>query len=709
MTNWQKRARFGVAVFGIATAIGVYAVMGERAQPVAVTPPARLDPKAVIESQGNVLQQVRGARQDYLIEAERQLTYEGGATKLIGVKVSIRNRAGRDYVITAREASAGERQQELHLTGAVTLEASDGFTIATEEAFFTETDGTVRAPGAFSFGRGQMSGTGAGMSYDEQNDVLSIAGDADVRITDEGGNTRTQFTAGSAVFTRPQHLLTLGGVLHVLHNEQVIDAEQGAATLTEDDARVASIALRGRAEVKGGGQGLDSMSADSMDLDYAEDGQALERVVLTGTGRVAMTGGEGRSGRQISGGVLDITLAPDGSLTTLTGKDGVELALEGSSAATARTVVARSMEGNGEAGRGLRSVRFRDAVEFREAARAGAAARTVTANALAVVLETDAVESALFTGNVRFDEQALQASGGEALYEPGRGTLRLTEGAGRTRPRVADEQVTVDATRIDVTLEGRAMDATGNVKSTLRPRRATDKTRLPGLLKQGQPTNISADRFTYEGSAGKAVYSGSAALLQGDTAIRAQEITIDQTRGDLVASGDARSTLALDGEATIGRGREISYVDGKRLITYEGSAARPATAAAPAVPAALAQVSGPQRDLRAARIEIVLAAGANGGGGGVERLEAYTDVTLKVDARTATGARLTYFAPEERYLMTGLATVPVRVVEQCRQIQGRTLTFFKAADKIIVDGNEESRTQTTTGGACAQPTPPPAR
>jgi hypothetical protein len=34
------------------------------------------------------------------------------------------------------------------------------------------------------------------------------------------------------------------------------------------------------------------------------------------------------------------------------------------------------------------------------------------------------------------------------------------------------------------------------------------------------------------------------------------------------------------------------------------------------------------------------------------------------------------------------------------------LTFFKAADRIIVDGNEEIRTQTKTGGPCAAPSAP---
>jgi len=703
--NWQKRARLGFAIVGIAGAIGVYAVMGERATPAPFAVPARVDPKAVIESQGNILQQVRGTRQDYLIEAEQQLTYEGGATRLKGVKVTIRNRGGRDYVISAQEAQATERQQELRLGGDVKLAASDGFALSTSEAFFTENDGNVRAPAAFSFGRGRMSGTGNGMVYDKNADVLSITGEADVTLTDEGDNVRSQFTAGSGVFARPDHRLDLTGRVHALHNDETFDAEQVTAHLTEDDSRITALALRGGARVAGSGQGLDAMSADGIDLTYAEDGQTIERVVLMGNGHVAIAGTEGSSGREIAGNVLDLRLDPDGSISTVTGRDGVQLDLAGTSAATARRVKAQTLEGTGGEGRGLQAAQFRGDVEYREEPGKDAAGRVARSSALDVKMVDDGVESAAFSGNVRFDEQGMQAAGGQALYAPAQGTLRLTAGSEKRMPTVADEQLTVEAATIDVTLEGRRMSAGGGVKTTLRPRQQQsgraargggESSKLPGLLKQEQPANVSAASLVYEGAAGNAIYSGHAALLQGDTAIRADVITIDQATGDLLATGDARSTITLDTGTSIGRAAKISYTDAKRLIGYEGVSAPPAVKSAPA------QVSLPdsQGDLRAMRIEFVLATA----GSTIDRLEAYTDVNLKVDTRTATGARLTYFADEQRYLMTGTGASPVKVVENCRQTSGRTLIFFKATDRIVVDGNEEIRTQ-TTGGTCSPPSP----
>lgn len=563
--HWQKRARIGVAIFGLVSAIAVYAAMGERTRPTPVVAPTRVDPKAVIESQGTILQQVQGARQDYVVEAAQQLVYEGGATQLRDVKVTINNRAGgKSFIITAKEARATEKQQNLQLAGEVKLAASDGFQLATANAQFTEKDGTVRAPDPFTFSRGRMTGVGTGMIYDKNNDVLSIAANTDVRLTDEGGNTLTQFTAGATVFTRPVHRLELSGAVHVLHNGQVIDAESATAYLTDDDSLVKSIVLKGKSQVSGGNSGLELMRADDMDLTYGEDGTTLDHVVMRGNGQVKVSGTEGAGGREIAGNLLDILLAPDGSITSVAGRNGVRLDLGGAADAPARHVTAQWLDGTGESGKGLTAAQFRDNVEYREEASGGRAPRVARSQRLQVGLAGNAVQSALFTGRVTFSEQVLQAAGGEATYAPGDGTLRLIGGVERSMPRVADDQVSVEAEAIDVTLESRAMNASGGVRTTLKPRpagagrsgsarsdapgagAAADERKLPGLLKQEQPVNVGAMTFAYGGAAGTAVYTGNAALLQGDTAIRADQITIDQGKGNLAATGNARSTFALD-------------------------------------------------------------------------------------------------------------------------------------------------------------------
>ena len=690
--KWQKWARLLAATIGITAAVVVYATMGERAKLVPFSEPTRIDPKAIIESSGNVVQQVRGERQDFLIEADRQLTYEGGSTKLLGVKITVRTRGGRDYVVSGREAQAGENQKDLQLTGGVELKASDGFTLKTDNAAFNQDSGLMTAPGAVTFERNRLSGSGLGMSYDKNADILSLTEQSHVMLRDEQGQTTLEFTSGKSTLDRMAHTLALDGNVHALRDEQVIEATQGVARLTPDDQRITDIELRGNSRVTGG-TGVDAMRARDMNLHYAADGRTLEQAQLVGGGAVALTGQNGSPGRQFVGETLDMLLAPDGSLTRATGRENVRLDLPASADAPARSITARTLDADGEPGKGLTAARFAENVEYREESGKSSSTRTARARALTARLDNDAIDSAVFTGAVKFEEQGLQAAAGEARYDPAAGSLRLSGVEGGVVPRVADDQVTIDANTIDVALQGRLMKAAGGVKTMLR----ASKSKLPGLLKQDQPANVNADALDYQGAAGQAIYTGNATMWQGETAVRADKVVIDQSKGDFLGSGNARSTIVLDTGVSVAHAADIRYDDTAHTITYLS------TPNAAGAITAQAQLSGPQGDLRGDRIQVILAPT----GGHVTRLEAYTNVSLKLDTRSAVGERLTYFADDDRYLMSGAGTKSVKVVESCRETTGRTLTFFKSTDRIIVDGNEEIRTQTRNGVSpgCA---PPPA-
>ena len=713
MVRWQRRARLGVGAFGIASAIAVYAAWGDRETTAPVARPARLDPRAIIESAGAAFQQFQQARQDFVIEADRQLTYEGGASKFIGVTIKARNRGGRDFVVTAREAEARNDNNELIVTGEVKMVASDGFTLTADQATFNRADATMQVPGAVTFSKGRMAGSGGGMIYNQTTDVLSLAKDAHVTMANDGGETVNEFTASTATLARLDKFLSLKGDVKALRDEQVLEADEALARLSDDQEHINYLELRGNARVAGG-RLFDSMSARDIDMDYTDDGATLERVTLRGDGGIAMRGEEeGESGRQFAGETLDLTFAPDATLTGVTGKGNVRVNLPASGAGPARTpakaVRSDAFEGSGAAGKGLTAARFTGNVEFREAAQAKQAARTARSNSLQIGLADHAVTQALFAGTVRFADGDLAASGAQAEYNPAGGTLTVTGSDAGGGPRVADAQVQIEAASINITLAGPRMIASGVVKTVLQPRNArasgpstalgtgADATRLPGLFQQATPVNVNANTLDYSGGGGRAVYSGNATLWQGETAIRADVLTLDRSRGDLVASGAARSNMVFESGVSVGRATEIRYEDAARLITYGPQAAAPASATLPAA-GPLSQLSGPQGDLQGARLEVVLAKTESR----IERLEAYTAVNVRLDKRIATGDRLTYHAGEERYVMTGVPTVPVKIVEECRETLGRTVTFFRTADRIIVDGNEEVRTRSSRGETCPQ-------
>jgi lipopolysaccharide export system protein LptA len=710
MARWQKRARIGLGLFGIVFAIIVYAAIGERQTAAPVERPTRFDPRAILESAGAVLQQFRETKKDYVVKAERQLRYEDGTTKSFGVTIEVRNRGGRDFVVSGHEMQADDTKRLLEITGGVKLTANDGFTVEAEEATFNEADATVAAPGAVTFGKGRMSGTGVGMSYNQTTDVLSLAGQTRVTVVNDAGETVTEFNAQTAVLARQENYLSLEGGVRALRSAQVLEADQGLARLSDDDEFITFIELRGNARVTGGDV-FHTMSARDIDLDYTDDGAILESVALRGNGRIAMRGGEGAPGRRFAADSLDLTLAADSSMTGAAGRGSVHVDLPAAQGAPARSIQAEAFDGTGAPGKGLTAARFTGGVEYREDGQTERRPRLAHSRTLGIGLENDMVTSAAFTGRVRFEDGDLRASAAGAEYEPATGALRLKgadEGGG---PRVVDAQIQIEADAIDVTLEGPTMRAAGTVKTVLQ---ASAAGRMPGLLERKAPVNANANGLAYQGPDGAAVYTGSAMLWQGETAVRGDSITLDRTRGDLVVSGDARSNLVFDTGASVGRAPEMRYDDNGRRLIYgplaptDGRGIAPTGAAGLSptssgiAPTGIAQLSGPQGDLRARRIEVQLARTE----ARIERLEAFTEVTIRLDRRLATGDRLTHHADEERYVMTGIATVPVKIVEECRETIGRTVVFFKSADRIIVDGNEEVRTQSSRGGG---PCPAPVR
>lgn len=766
--SWHKPVRVIVGVFGLAAAVGVYFAIGSRQTAAPPPPVERVDPKAMLESTDAVLQQSRLAEEDFEVKADRTLNYEDGSAKLMGVRVSVRKRDGRDFVITAREASAGKDRKDLVLKGSVVLEASDGFRLATEDATYTDEQGAVRAPGRVAFTKGAMSGGGTGMTYDKTNDVLTLLAEAEVTMEGQEKSPPTSFKSGSAVLDRLKDVLVLSGGGRTQRGEQVFEASTITAHLAPDETSVRVVELREQARVTGG-DAFDSMSAQAIDLIYLDGGETLDRVTLTGEA-AAVLPAKGGGRRQMTGGALEMQLAPDGTLVHVGGRDGIRFDLPAGDDGRANSIQARTFEANGTAGAGLTSATFVDDVQFREDAPKGVP-RVARSRTLDVSLEEEEVSAATFKGSVMFEDRGLVACAAQVRYSPKGGSIALTGADAGGGPRASDDRVAIAADSIGVTLQGTEIDARGGVKTVLRPTResrgncvprasaaearkaaAEDDSKLPGLLKDDAPVNVNADRLSYAGAGGAATYTGNAALWQGtDTSIRADELRLDQSKGDLTATGSARSSLMMEGKPSNGRADEIRYVDASKVLVFESRRPEPvvrgrgargtvpspppvaatppvargrASAAAPrggtaagargragqtargAVPAGPqpAYVQGPQGELRAWRIEMTLSKDA----GKADRLEATSEVNLLVDLRRATGEHLTYYAEDDRYVMTGTAASPVCVVDPDRATTGKTLIFYRSsvADRVVVDGNEEFRTQTKSSGPCA---PSPAR
>ncbi|HXE81237.1 MAG TPA: LPS export ABC transporter periplasmic protein LptC [Vicinamibacterales bacterium] len=701
MTPWQKRARLGVAAVAAVVVVLVLVTIRERPSDNGASEITRLDPRAVKESSGGVHLPMKGAESSGPIAYEHLLEYPDGTAKMIGVRART-ERNGRPIVITAREARVAADRSTIRLVGDVRVTSGDDLDVRTSEADYDQNRKFVRASKRVSFRKGAMSGTSQGMTYDEGRDVLTLLSRVRVRVAADGERGPGEITAGFAEYIRDDRVLRFEKAVRMVREGQVITAERAVARLTEDEERLEALDLRGGARIEkpdAAPGGLQAMRGERMELTYAPDGETLQRAVLTGKASITEAG-RGGGARRISAEIIDLTLTADGGIEQMSARHRVQLTLPASGDAPERVVRSQSMAGTGGPDGGLAAARFEGDVQFSERRKDGG--RVGRSRTLEIAMgSSGGIEEARFAGGTRFQDGTLRTASDQARYNVAKGTLQLIKDAGGRNPTVEDGRLTVEAPEIEVGFEGPTLSAAGGVRSVLRPeQRGTNGQRreraVPGMLEKDEPVYVTGDELEYSGDKGLATYTGNARLWQGETMIRGHQIVIDETSGDLSASIDptaktpglVRSAFVLDdrdektGEVTqvpsTAVGRRFEYEEAHRRATYTRDA----------------RVTGPQGDVQADRIELYFVEG----GGSLDRAEAYDHVQMKDPQRSATGHRLTYFGDEGRYVMTG---TPVKIVRECDETFGKSLTFWRSTDRILVDGNEGNRTLTKTGGTCA--------
>ncbi len=500
-------------------------------------------------------------------------------------------------------------------------------------------------------------------------------------------------TTSTLELDRPADIMRFEKAFKLTRGAELIEAANGVAHLTPEEDRLRLLEMRGGSSIiaaPGGAGSLQNMTGRDIDLTYGADGETLEHARITGSGVIRVAGEAQQASRRISAETFDVPLGAAGTRpTALTAKGRVELELPAEKGTAARTITADSLDGKGDEANGLTSALFSGKVVFRE--RGADLDRSATSEVLQVALKPgfSAIDDATFLRPVEFVDGRMTARAARGRYALAAGTLDLsgTE-PGFTRPNVRDDRINIDANTIDIVLEGPKVHAKGAVRTALQPSKGDAEAKTPSMFKKDQPVNVTADDLKYDGAAEQANYSGNAQLWQSETTIKGLLITLDNRTGDLKASGEPVVTTAVlmqttkDGkkERTIAnaKSKELVYQESERRATYLGDA----------------YLNGPQGELRSPKIELYL----KPSGDEVERVEAYDGINLAEPRRKTTGDRLTYTSADEKYLITGK---PVKSVDDCSgTTEGRSLTYLKGADRIVVDGCEQMRTRTQGGGKC---------
>jgi lipopolysaccharide export system protein LptA len=767
--RWQRILRPALGLFAIGFAIWVGVSIRNRAPEPPPSATERMGEGVIARSTKGQTLMIEGAAEDISIEYEELLSYSSGQSKFIKAHVKVKGRAGRDFEIVANEAEAAANQTQIDLRGDVRITTSDGLTVETDAATYTQSDGVTRAPGKVTFTRARMKGSSVGASYDQQRDVLWMLDQARITVApDETGAGGADVVAGAAGYAKRDRYLRFERGVQMRRGTQVMSADGAVVTLEPGADVVEQIELRGSSQVAGVGQaanGLESMRSRDMNLGVADDGQTLQEATLVGDAVVHVAGGPGAPAQQLSSQAIDVELGPDGqAVQGLTAQDDVQLDLPPSGKAPRRTIRSRTLDADGEPGQvGLKVARFSGDVEFRETAPASkdgpAVDRTVRAPHLEARLQSGlgTIDKATFTDGVSIKDGARTAQAPTMVYDVAQGLIALArpEGAGGF-VQVSDERLNIEAGSLEWTLDGTRMVAQTNVKSVLKPGGAKDgrAVKRPSMLTGDQAINVTAAAMTYNQQTGHAEYTGDAQLWQGATSIRAKSITLDESTGNLTAKDSVRSVMRVEAKSN---SREPEKGKGAAAkpnppvaAPATPAAARPdpagaaaavvaAATAAGAVPAArkpetittetiataselvyddaerrakytgTARMVGEQGDLRGDRLELYF----DESGRGLSRLEGYDNVRFALKARegrgprSGQGVRLTYFAEDERYVLSGpRATVREQLTpSECRETTGRTLTFFASTDSVVVDSDNNSRTLTQTGTKCQEPTP----
>ncbi|HEX4347033.1 MAG TPA: LPS export ABC transporter periplasmic protein LptC [Vicinamibacterales bacterium] len=702
--NWQKWARLLIAAGGVAFAVVV--VLGFRKGTTARQGGvSQTDPKALIDMTEGFFDRTNRSNEVFRFEYRRLRGFDDGSSKLDDVIVTTTRASGRTFKITAKEATVSGGETEFEMTGNVRIQVSDGMLIHTEHATYTDKDGLLHAPGPVDISRApRMTGSSIGLTYNKALDVVTLLDHVKLHMApDERGNNAMEIASPIAEFNRVEKTVKFDSGLKSSRGRQVIEADHALARLSDDENQLNGMDLHGNARVRGtegGVGGLRGLSGRDILVTYGPDGQSIQHAVVSGDASIQLAGGpQSRSGRQISANVVELSFAADGvTPTSITATDGVQLVFPPEPGTAGRVINADHMTGRGDESRGLTSVRFEGNVSFRE--QGAGLDRRAKSRILDAALGPglSSLDDARFQGAVRFEDSTMAANSAAARYVLDKGTLDLSGDAAQPVPHADTQQIAVDAAKISITLDGPIVSASGPsaVKSVLKHQTDDDKNgkpseHTPALLKKDQDVFVTAGSLDYDGTTSKANYSGDVRLVQGDTSIKSLTLAIDDKTGDLAATGEAANPVytsmireepdennkpeRLRSDA---KANDMKYDDAARKLVYTGAA----------------HMYGPGGDMTADKIELFLTAA----GDEVDRVEAYTKITMKEkNGRVTTGDRLTYRSAGEQYVVLG---TPVHVTETCGKVTtGKTLTLSKTTDRITVESNDPSRTQTVNPNA----------
>jgi lipopolysaccharide export system protein LptA len=266
-----------------------------------------------------------------------------------------------------------------------------------------------------------------------------------------------------------------------------------------------------------------------------------------------------------------------------------------------------------------------------------------------------------------------RASAARAHYSP---TEKVTVLEGQ--PQVWDATSKTSARSMTMEEQSDRMTAAGNVLTVYQNKKSSPS----AFSGSDAPVFISSDRLVGHSHAKTATYTGSARMWQEDDVIKSDEIQLDQQAKTMLAVRGVSSTFLVQEEGSAKKNfvsinaDSLKYEDGKHQARYEKNVV----------------MRGEMGVLHSPLLDVFLVENPKPKESRIDRALAQGGVTIVQPQRRANSERAEFFARENKVVLTG--NHPTIIDEEKGASTGRQLTFFPRDDRILIDGDSQTRTTT---------------
>ncbi len=613
--------------------------------------------------------------------------------------------------------------------------------VDTSDVTFDRNSGeaSTAAPATFHFPNGD--GHATGLNYKSNPSVLRLEHNVEAQIRPANNPTGlpTNITGSQLIYDRNTHTAHLQGPAHARQGNRELSAQEMNLEL-DQDLHTRRAWARGNPEIRST-EGADSevVSAGEFDARLNPAGW-IEAVTATGNVRGeknSPSAADDFSAEQaqvtmepknnqpqtmhLTGNPVDIrTKSPAGSQQIETAAMDLKFApgarpsqrrIETATTLAPATIkltnpdgttVLRTAKARGEfdAGNRMRKLYGDSGVEIERQFASGGPQKTTARKMIASFANGGDWDTIDLDEKVHFTQADRTAEARHATMLKSSNDITLT-GA----PMVADAETRTTATKIDIQQDTGAINATGGVRTTYLSTTAPSAANQSANPSIGPgPAHISSDTLTGSGKESHLIYTGHARMWQGDSVIAAEVIELWREQQRIEARENVVAVFPQAPATATGPAAPVLWKVRAPILTYWSNEGRAHLENG-------VRADSPTESLQSRTLDIFLTpaqpAGttasaapskspanpvANQSGRQLDHAIALGNVKVRDRDRIGTSDRADYTAADEKFVLTG--GPPTLTDASNDTTTGRSLTFFRASDTILIDSAAGSRTLT---------------